>query len=107
MADLRFSAKDEELVRMLSSGMKALLTGDRVPISMPALIERINHKLAARAGVRVREQLRVNRTKRWWYDLGDYYLVNVDSNHLVKGHVDPEELGQDLGMIHPWEEIIA
>jgi len=90
---------------MLSSGMKALLTGDKVPISKPALIERINRKLAAGAGPRVHRQLRVNRTNRWWSELGDCYLINIKSNHLLKGHVDPQEFGQNLGVIHPWEEI--
>jgi hypothetical protein len=72
----------------------------KVSITYRALIQRINRKLAADD-----EQLKATRGDRWRSDLGDYYIVNVNRNNLVAQHVDPVELGRELGVLRPWEEV--
>jgi hypothetical protein len=71
-----------------------------VPVTMRALVQRINRKLA-----KDDEQLRKTRGQRWWTDLGDYHIVNYNMNALMRGHVDPEALGRELGVLSEWERV--
>lgn len=69
-------------------------------VTMRALIQRINRRLA-----KDYEQLRKNSSGRWATDLGEYYIVNYFNNFLVQGHVDPEGLGRELGVLRDWEDV--
>ena len=61
-------------------------------VTRDALIKRLNRKLANEG-----EILRANR---WWNtDMGDFYIVDRDSNGLKAGHVDLEGLGRELGVL--------
>lgn len=71
-------------------------------VSIAALVKRLNRQLAKRA-----EQIRKPRTDEWWPDLGDYYIIDTDRNFIVAGHVDPERLGREMGVLRPWEVIGA
>lgn len=73
-------------------------TSKKVPITERALVARIRRRLA-KAG----ELLR--RTRGIDHNLGAYYRVNVDRNFVVATHVDPEALGRELGVVHPWEAL--
>ena len=55
------------------------------PVSMAALVKRINRQL-----VKQDERLRKPRSARWWRDLGDYNIIDMDRNFIIAGHVDPE-----------------
>src|SRR5262245_48001021 len=73
----------------------------KVPVSMRALLQRINRKLKheGRAG----QMLRTART--WTNDLGNYYAIDFDSNLIIAQHVDPETWGREMGVLRPWEEL--
>ncbi len=38
--------------------------------------------------------------------LGEWYIVNFNRNTIVAGHVDPEELGRELGVLRDWERLV-
>jgi hypothetical protein len=71
-----------------------------VPVSLRALLQRINRKLAAQE-----ECLKATRGERGRHDLGDYYIVDVRRNFVVATHQDPETLGRELGALRPWEAV--
>jgi hypothetical protein len=71
-----------------------------VPVTLRAVIQRINRKLRADE-----QTLKVTRGARWRGDLGDYYIVNANRNHVVATGVDPVELGRELGVLRPWESV--
>lgn len=81
----------------------------RVPVSMRALVQRINRKLAAAERERGGEPKLAARLKAARGDavraLGDYYLVDVERNAVERTDVDPEALGRELGALAAWEEV--
>jgi hypothetical protein len=72
----------------------------RIAISRRALTQRINRKLATEG-----ERLRAYRGGRSWNDLGDYYIVDVNRNVVVRAHVDIEGYGRVLGVIAGYETL--
>ena len=74
----------------------------RVPVTMRALVQRINRRLR-----KEEEMLRKARGTRWWRDLGEWYIVNFNRNTIVAGHVDPKELGRELGVLRNWETVAS
>lgn len=75
----------------------------KAPISTRAVISRINRKL--RPDMRRLRACRPN--SRWWSDLGDHYIVDLDLNAVVDSHIDPEAYGRDLGVVRPFEQVVA
>ncbi len=72
------------------------------PVSARAIQQRINRKLAARG-----ETLKKCPVKSQWFsDLGGYYCVNTNHNHLTSTHIDLEEMGRELGVLAEWETVI-
>ena len=67
-------------------------------ITDQALIKRINRKLAG-----IDEQLR--KARSYDHNLGWFYTVNTYRNWIVDTHVDLEELGRELGVLRPGEEV--
>jgi hypothetical protein len=72
-----------------------------VPVTMRALLQRINRKI--REGDQV---LKVTRGERAWVDYGDFYILNSRRNSVTRDHVDPEELGREIGVLRPWEQVV-
>jgi hypothetical protein len=77
--------------------------GRKVPVTLRAVIQRINRKLAqeGRAG----QAFRKYRGGRSLADLGDYYVVDLDRNTVEAAHLDPEAFGRELGVLENWEEV--
>jgi hypothetical protein len=73
-------------------------TRQRVAVSMKALMARINRKLAHED-----EMLKATRGERYRHDLGDYYVIGIRVGGVNASHVDPEELGREIGVLKPWE----
>lgn len=75
----------------------------KVPLTMRALLARINRKLAneGQAG----RAIKAPRGERLQQEVGDYYVIDYSMNAIMSKHVDPEELGRELGVLHPWEEV--
>jgi hypothetical protein len=71
-----------------------------VPVTLRALLQRINRKLAPEG-----RQLKKTRGTRWRGDLGDYYAIDVRRNILTAQHVDPEAWGREMGVLQPWETV--
>jgi hypothetical protein len=76
--------------------------GGKVPVTMRALIARINRKLTG-------DDMQLKKTKgvRARIDLGDYYVLNTRYNAIMYHYkdCDPEELGRELGVIKPYERL--
>lgn len=79
------------------------LNHDGVSVSQGALLQRINRRLKS---LGTDEVLRKSRGRRWWSDLGDFYIQNVNRNSIVRGHVDIEELGRELGVLAELEHLV-
>ncbi len=75
-------------------------TTRRVPVSERSLIARINRRLQPD-----NRQLHKSRSARALFDLGGYYVRDWYLNVIVEDHVDIEQLGQELGVLHPWERL--
>jgi hypothetical protein len=84
----------------------------KVPVTMRALLQRINRKLAknekssgTRGGGRGSKLLACRETSPAFRELGAYYSIDVGRNHISERHVDPEKLGRELGVLQPWEKV--
>lgn len=73
----------------------------RVPVTMRALVQRINRALRADD-----EQLKKYRGGRWQSDLGDWYRLDFNRNRIMERHVDPEALGRKLGVLRDYERLV-
>jgi hypothetical protein len=73
---------------------------ERVPVSMRALVQRINRKLAADG-----ELLKKARSEATRQEAGDYFIIDVNRNMLMAKYVDPEALGRELGVLKQWERV--
>jgi hypothetical protein len=82
--------------------MAAQKQAQRVPVTLRALAQRINRVLAKRD-----EQLKTTRGGRARVDLGDHYVIDVARNFVIAKGVDLETWGRELGVLQPWEEVVA
>ena len=71
-----------------------------VPVSVRALIQRINRNLA-----KDQKQLKSTRGDRWRNELGDYYIIDENLNAVIEKHVTLEVLGRDLCCLSAWEAV--
>jgi hypothetical protein len=46
-----------------------------------------------------------DKTGRSRQNVGAYYVIDTRCHFVVDYHVDPEELGRDLGVLEPWEQL--
>jgi hypothetical protein len=71
------------------------------PVSMRALIQRVNRKLAADD-----EVLKAARGARAVQDLGYHYIVDSKHNLVLHKDVDVEHLGRELGVLRAYERVV-
>ena len=69
-------------------------------ITTAALIARINRKLKHDF-----EALRTARGARMRMAVGEYYIVNLQSNAVLHHDIDPESYGRDFGVLRDWEMV--
>ena len=74
------------------------MTSAQIRVSEPALVRRINRKLAPDL-----EQLRKSRGD--YPPLGDFWIRDCNRNFVVADHVDIEELARELGCLATWEKL--
>ena len=72
--------------------------GRKVPLTIRALIARINRKLAKQE-----ECLKTARGAYLKRQFGAYYVVSWRSNLATATAVNPATLAQSLGVLAPWE----
>ena len=75
-------------------------TSMQVPVSMRALLLRINRKLKKDG-----EVLKTLRGDRYEQDLGRYYSVNWRTTGLPRRTWIPVALGRELGALAAWEMV--
>jgi hypothetical protein len=75
----------------------------KAPVSMRALIQRINRKLRHNG-----EVLKVARGSRAEAeaDVGRYFIVNIKRNLLVNDHCDPEAVARKIGVMAEYERLV-
>ena len=74
-----------------------------VPVSLRALIQRINRALKAKG-----EMLKAAHSPRVADELGQHFVVRLTgkrSNVVTQQHVDVEALGRKLGVLSEWEHV--
>jgi len=74
--------------------------GKRVVVSKPALMARINRKLAKEG-----QRLYASRSPRSRLDFGDFYTVDLGTNFVAAAHLELEALGRELGVLKPYEQV--
>jgi hypothetical protein len=67
---------------------------------MRALRARINRRLCAG-----NEMLKAARGQRTQQEFGLWYTVDFRINGVTGKHVDPEQSGRELGVLHEWERV--
>jgi hypothetical protein len=80
-----------------------MATKQKVPISMRALIQRINRKL--RHNGEVSKVARGSQAESE-ADVGRYFIVNIERNLLVNDHCDPEAIGREIGVMAEHERLV-
>jgi hypothetical protein len=83
---------------MILQKVGARMKTTRIMVSRPALMARINRRLA-----RDERQLYAARNVRTQLDLGSFYIIDTRRNLIVDRGVDPEELARELGVLKEWE----
>jgi hypothetical protein len=73
--------------------------GGKVPVTMRALLTRIDRKLRGDG-----QRLKTTRGRATAM-LGVHYVLNVKRNQISARNVDPEKLGRDLGVLQTWEAV--
>ena len=71
-------------------------------VSEGALIKRINRRLSSQQNYEV---LKKARGRRYWSDLGDFYLLDWNHRAIIQGHVDIEMQGRELGVLADHEQL--
>jgi len=79
--------------------MKTKTKAPKVAVSARAVLDRVNRKLAGE-GSRLR---RCRQNSRNHDDLGDYYMVNLNSDAIFKVQCELEEEARELGVLGEWE----
>lgn len=77
----------------------------RVPVGRNALIKRINRVLAKKNQRLGTRRGQMEGVPRRFTDQWRYYVLDVPRN-LLLGHVDPETLGRELGVLKPHERLV-
>ena len=81
------------------------MKGGGVPVTERALIQRINRVLAKQD-----EMLKVTRGQRARADLGDWYVLDVQRNTVMRSnmssHLSLEDYGRKLGALQPFEKLV-
>jgi hypothetical protein len=66
------------------------------------------HAVAARVNRALRKQgeaLKRPRSGRGFQELGQYYIVDTDSNFIVSTHVDIVDLAREMNVMAPYETV--
>jgi hypothetical protein len=78
---------------------------EKAPVSLRALVGRINRKL------KPQDQMMKRKRGGWRVEAehrGDpgFYVVDFTRNTVVAEYANPEAWGRDLGCLAPWEEVV-
>lgn len=76
---------------------------ETVAVTANALLRRINRALEREGEGQMVRKL---RGQRWRSDLGDYYAVNPYLNTITAQHIDLEQWGREMKVLHPWEYVV-
>jgi hypothetical protein len=79
----------------------------RAQVTLRALIQRLNRRLASKDR-EIRSPRGRGGDTRVREELGDYFIVNPRSDELIERHVkvkDLEKMARDLDAIRAWEEV--
>jgi hypothetical protein len=72
----------------------------RVPVSLRAVIQRINRRLGSEEKV-----LKIARSERVKDAVGWYYVLDVNRNWVISRWVNVEQYARDLGVLKEWERM--
>ena len=70
----------------------------KVPISERAAIQRLNRVLAKDG-----EMLKKSRPSKFFNELGEFYLLDIERNFIVEKDVDLEALAREHKALAAWE----
>ena len=73
---------------------------DKVPVSLGAVLQRINRKLKDDG-----QKLKPARSVRMMQEVGAYYVLDTSSNGILHKGVNVEKFAREAGVLEPWEEV--
>ena len=73
-----------------------------VPVTVRALLQRVNRRLRADD-----QKLVTARGERVRTELGNYYLLDTARNRIIEQHVDLGELAREVGALAGHESVVA
>jgi hypothetical protein len=76
-----------------------------MPVTMRALIQRINRKLARNEEGRWPQKVRAFRG-RSRENAGHYYLLCINTNMILDHGISPKHLAEKLNVLQPWEAVV-
>jgi hypothetical protein len=72
----------------------------KASVTTRSVIQRINRKLKPNL-----EMLKTARGRLMRSNFGDHYVIDFRRNLITQRHIDPEEMGRALGVLHEWEKV--
>jgi hypothetical protein len=69
---------------------------EKVPVSERALFQRINRTLKKQGEI-------LRKSKRQDWEIGEFYLLDLQHNVIIGKDLDLEELGRRLDVLKPYE----
>lgn len=76
----------------------------KAPITMAAIRQRLRRKLLKQGDHG--QVLKVNRSYPNSNGLGEFYLVDIDGNHVLDADVDVVALAKRMGVLKPYEQVV-
>ena len=77
-----------------------MTVGGRVPVTLRALLQRINRVLAKDT-----EVVKATRPGPLRDEVGEYYRLDLHTNRIIEVNVDLEKLGRKLGALRAFERL--
>jgi hypothetical protein len=78
----------------------------KVGVSERALLQRINRKLKPEnETVKAARMYNANGVSYENSNLGRFYSIDLERNHIIDHHIDLEAYGRELGVLAAWEEL--
>jgi hypothetical protein len=85
-------------LKQIDAGVLNVAYAEAGPADGPAVVERINRKLAGKGQI-----LMATRKMKAAQHFGDYYILDLSGN-VMDTHIDPEKLARKLGVLKEGEK---
>lgn len=82
-----------------------MMSDRRVPVTMRALIQRINRKYQADSRDNGAPAMELKKTRGHGENLGPFFVLDLSLNRIAIENADPEKIGRELKVLAEYESI--